>query len=169
MSGPWRSLAADADSDRWFSQKVAIAPSVATGSAALGSAGGSSGSAGPGTKESADPAAATVAEKTAGVAADVAAAARDAFHVVTGFKVEHLFAVPKEQLGSWVSIAVDDKGRLLVCDQGEKGLCRITPPPINLPLHQGDGRGEGAAETKVEHLKADIGAGQGMLYAFGSL
>jgi putative heme-binding domain-containing protein len=155
MSGQWRTLAADTDSDRWFSQKVAIAPSVMSTSTAAAEKTTSAAAAGK--DPSADPAAATVAEKNAGVAADVAAAARDAFHVQSGFKVEHLFTVPKDELGSWVSITVDDKGRLLVCDQGEKGLCRVTPPTTE------------AGETKVEHLKTNIGAAQGMLYAFGSL
>jgi putative heme-binding domain-containing protein len=160
-------LLGDEEQGRWFNQQATLAPSVASVSTipSPNSATQQSGAKDP----SADPAAATVAEKTAGVAADVAAAARDAFHVLPGFKVEHLFTVPTDQLGSWVSLTVDDKGRLLVCDQGEKGLCRVTPPPINLSLPQGEGRGEGAAETKVEHLKANIGAAQGMLYAFGSL
>ena len=57
---------------------------------------------------------------------------RNAFHVPPGFKIEHLFSVPKNELGSWVSMAVDNKGRLIVCDQEAKGLCRVTPPPVPL-------------------------------------
>jgi putative heme-binding domain-containing protein len=148
-------LLGDEEQGRWFNQQATIAPSVVRvwSPSPPNGAVQQSGAKYPLT----DPAAATVAEKTAGVAADAAAAARDAFHVLPGFKVEHLFTVPKDELGSWVSITVDDKGRLLVCDQGEKGLCRITPPTTE------------GGETKVEHLKANIGAAQGMLYAFGSL
>jgi putative heme-binding domain-containing protein len=80
------------------------------------------------------------------------------FQVLPGFKVEHLFTVPKAELGSWVCIAFDDKGRLLASDQDGKGLCRITPPKI------------GSDElTRVEHLPVKISAAQGMLHAFGSL
>ena len=67
---------------------------------------------------------------------------RDAFHVPPGFKIEHLFSVPKNELGSWVSMAVDNKGRLIVSDQEGKGLCRVTPPPVHPhpgPLPEGEG------------------------------
>jgi putative heme-binding domain-containing protein len=75
-----------------------------------------------------------------------------------GFQVEKLFTVPKEQLGSWVCIALDDKGRIIASDQGGKGLYRITAPPI------------GSQEpTKVEPLDVKMTSCQGMLYAFGSL
>lgn len=87
-----------------------------------------------------------------------APAADHAFSVLPGFQVEHLFTVPKEELGSWVSITFDRRGRLIVSDQGNKGLCRVTPPPI--------GSGE---PTKVERLDVKISSAQGMLYAFDSL
>ncbi len=83
---------------------------------------------------------------------------RDVFNVLPGFQVELLFNVPKAELGSWVSITFDNKGRLIASDQGGKGLCRITPPKI--------GSDE---ETKVERLAAKITSSQGMLYAFDSL
>jgi putative heme-binding domain-containing protein len=83
---------------------------------------------------------------------------RGVFEVPAGFQVEKLFTVPKETLGSWVSIAFDDKGRLIASDQDSKGLCRITLPKI------------GSDEpTKVEHLDIKITAAQGMLHAFGHL
>ncbi len=80
-----------------------------------------------------------------------------------GFQVELIYDVPKDQLGSWVNITCDPKGRLIVSDQGAKGLCRITPAPI------------GSKEpSKIEQLdiKIDgklISAAQGLLYAFDSL
>jgi putative heme-binding domain-containing protein len=80
------------------------------------------------------------------------------FTLLPGFQVEHLFTVPKEELGSWVSITFDNKGRLVASDQGDKGLCRITPPRI------------GSDEpTRVERLDAKISSAQGMVYAFDSL
>ncbi|MEI8380391.1 MAG: c-type cytochrome [Planctomycetota bacterium] len=88
---------------------------------------------------------------------------RDLFNLLPGFQVERLFTVPKETLGSWVNITTDHKGRMIVSDQGDKGLCRITPSPI------------GSKEpTKVELLDVKIGdrqisGAQGLLYAFDSL
>lgn len=83
---------------------------------------------------------------------------RGVFEVPPGFRVEKLFTVPGETMGSWVSIAFDDKGRLIASDEGGKGLSRITLPPLN---------GEGP--TKVEHLDLAISSAQGMLHAFGHL
>ncbi len=83
---------------------------------------------------------------------------RGVFEVPAGFIVEKMFTVPRETLGSWVSITFDDKGRLIASDQDNKGLCRITLPKI------------GSDEsTKVERLGIKITAAQGMLHAFGHL
>ncbi len=75
-------------------------------------------------------------EQTVTAAGNAAADDRNAFHVLPGYQVEHLFSVPKSELGSWVSIATDNKGRLIVCDQEGKGLCRVTPPPSAAPKRQ---------------------------------
>jgi putative heme-binding domain-containing protein len=83
---------------------------------------------------------------------------RDVFELRPGFQVEKLFTVPKDELGSWVAITFDNKGRLIVSDQGDKGLCRITPAPL------------GSSEpTKVERLDVKISSAQGLLWAFDSL
>jgi putative heme-binding domain-containing protein len=79
------------------------------------------------------------------------------FRLPPGFQVERLFTVPREALGSWVSITFDDKGRLIASDQGNQGLCRITPSA------------GGDQPTKVERLGVKITAAQGLLSAFGSL
>jgi hypothetical protein len=88
---------------------------------------------------------------------------RDTFNLLPGFQVERLFTVPKETLGSWVCLAVDNKGRLLASDQGNIGICRITPAPIG-----------SSGETKVELLDIkfegkQVSGAQGMLWAFDSL
>ena len=83
---------------------------------------------------------------------------RDVFNVRKGFKVEKLFTVPKNELGSWVSICFDNKGRILASDQGGKGICRITPAAL-----------DGSTETKVEKLNLKMTGAQGMLYAFDAL
>lgn len=89
------------------------------------------------------------------------------FHVLPGFQVERLFTVPKETLGSWVSITFDAKGRAIVSDQGGLGLCRVTPPKLG-----------SRDETKVERLdipyksgskETNLSGAQGLLWAFDSL
>jgi len=114
------------------------------------------------------------------------------FELLPGFQVEKLFTVPKEELGSWVCIAFDNKGRLLASDQGDKGIYRITLPAIdkdhrrtglqtrpdtNKTNADPDGSEDppyGTAETKVERLdfsKCEFqpSGAHGMLWAFDSL
>jgi len=78
--------------------------------------------------------------------------------VAKDFRVELLYSVPKDKEGSWVSMCVDPKGRLIVCDQ-YGGLYRITPPAL----------GGKAEDTKIEKIPVDIGDAQGLLWAFDSL
>lgn len=82
----------------------------------------------------------------------------DKIKILKDFKVELIYTVPKATQGSWVSLCVDDKGRLIACDQSGP-LYQITPPPI----------GGSASETKVEKIPAKIGEAQGLLWAFDSL
>jgi len=77
--------------------------------------------------------------------------------VAKGFHVELLHSVPKDEQGSWVSMCVDPKGRLIVSDQ-YGALYRVTPPPV----------GE-TGPTRVEKIPAGIGSAQGLLWAFDSL
>jgi putative heme-binding domain-containing protein len=86
------------------------------------------------------------------------ASRRGIFEVLPGFRVERLFTVPRDELGSWVSLTFDGKGRLIVSDEGTQGLARVTPAPL-----------DAAGETKVERLKTDVSGAQGLLVAFGSL
>lgn len=83
-----------------------------------------------------------------------------------GFDAELLYEVPKSQ-GSWVAMAFDPKGRLIVSDQDDKGVFRVTLP-------------SGGAGIKVESLpgfpyepvdwgKRKVGGAYGFLYAFDSL
>lgn len=84
--------------------------------------------------------------------------AADAFTVRPGFAVERLFVVPKEQLGSWVCITTDARGRLIASDQSDKGLVRITPAPL-----------DGSGPTVVERIPVNLTAAQGLLWAFDAL
>jgi len=93
------------------------------------------------------------------VAGEAAAApAGEPFAVPAGFRVERLFVVPKDELGSWVCLATDPQGRLIASDQGDKGLVRITPAPL-----------DGSKPTVVEKIPAPISAAQGILWAFDAL
>ena len=80
------------------------------------------------------------------------------FQTLPGFAVERLFVVPREELGSWVAITTDGKGRLIASDQGDKGLCRITPAAL-----------DGSRPTVVERIPAAITGAQGLLWAFDAL
>ena len=97
---------------------------------------------------------------TAAPAATPAAAqpAGEPFHVPPGFQVERLFVLPKDELGSWVCITTDPKGRLIASDQGDKGLVRITPAPL-----------DGSRPTVIEKIPVPLTGAQGLLWAFDSL
>ena len=91
-------------------------------------------------------------------AAVPADAAQPPFAVPAGFRVERLFVVPKDELGSWVCLGTDGKGRLIASDQGDKGLVRITPAPL-----------DGSRPTVVEKIPVPLTGAQGLLWAFDSL
>ncbi len=78
--------------------------------------------------------------------------------VAKGFKVEMLYEVPKEEQGSWVSLTVDPKGRLLASDQGDKGLHRIT-----ITDHPEK------PQVKVEKMPVDLSGAQGLVWHQDSL
>ena len=77
----------------------------------------------------------------------------DQFSLPDGFEVELVHEVSEENEGSWVSLTVDPKGRLVACDQ-YGGLYRI------------DVSGD---DAKVEKLTIEFEGAQGLLCAFGSL
>lgn len=64
--------------------------------------------------------------------------------VAPGFKVELLYTVPAPDQGSWVSLTLDPKGRLIAGDQ-YGGLFRLTLPPIG-----------STEEIKVEKLNVSL-------------
>ncbi|MEQ1902752.1 MAG: L-sorbosone dehydrogenase [Pirellulaceae bacterium] len=73
---------------------------------------------------------------------------------IDGFVVDKMFDIPKQQ-GSWVSMTVDDKGRLIASDQ-YGGLYRVTLD-------------DAAQTTRVEPIEIKTGRAHGLLYAFGGL
>ncbi len=85
----------------------------------------------------------------------VAVAAKGAAEVhPKGFEVEKIYNVPKGEQGSWVSMAVDSKGRLYCGDQGGKGIFRVTLS---------------SEEPKIEKVPVPVSGAQGLLWAFDSL
>ena len=75
------------------------------------------------------------------------------FKTLPGFEVDLVYDVTKNEQGSWVSLCLDPKGRIIASDQYGK-LYRVT-------------LADSGAE--VEQLEVNIGMAQGMLYAFDSL
>ena len=75
-----------------------------------------------------------------------------------GFLIERIHALDSDQ-GSWVSLTTDNQGRLYACDQGGKGLYRITVNGDEKPLIE---------KVSVGNLDGLSGA-QGLLWAFDSL
>ena len=78
--------------------------------------------------------------------------------VPEGFRAEILYHPMADDSSSWVSLAIDPRGRLLASDQ-YGALYRIHPAAI----------GADASETRVEKLDIEIGHAQGLLWAFNSL
>lgn len=75
-----------------------------------------------------------------------------------GFKAELVYAVPRKWHGSWVSMTVDPKGRLIASNQLGR-LYRITLPSVD----------KGLKEPKIEEIGLNIGMAHGLVYAFDSL
>ncbi len=80
----------------------------------------------------------------------------EAIKMKAGFKAELIYSVPTEQ-GSWVSLCVDPKGRLITSDQYGK-LYRITPPAVGT-----------SGPPKIEVIPVESGMAHGLLWAFDSL
>ena len=78
----------------------------------------------------------------------------ESIRVPDGFAVDLVYEVPAKDQGSWVSMTVDPKGRIVACDQ-YGSLYRVT-------LNEGQ-------DPSVERLNVDMGAAQGLLFAFDSL
>ncbi|MAG56692.1 MAG: heme-binding protein [Planctomycetes bacterium] len=86
------------------------------------------------------------------------APAAERLTVLKGFNAELVYSVPAKTEGSWVSLTVDPKGRLITSDQYGR-IYRVTPAAPGRP----------ASETVVEPLEIEIGGAQGLLCAFDRL
>jgi putative heme-binding domain-containing protein len=104
--------------------------------------------------------AAHAAESTTNTNDDQAARSADLLGVANikvakDFKIELLYTVPRKEQGSWVSMCIDPKGRLIVSDQNG-ALYRVTLP-------------ETGGTAKVEKINLNSGFAHGLLWAFDSL
>ena len=84
-----------------------------------------------------------------------------AIHAPPGFEVELLRSAQPDE-GSWISLAFDPRGRILISKEGtrqgaQRGILRLTPPA--------DGRGE----CRCESIDDTLQECRGLLYAFDSL
>ena len=102
-----------------------------------------------------------LAAATFGLAADkgpppkTPASPAEALKTLPGFKVELLHSSDPATEGSWINMAKDGKGRLIISGQNKQPILRVTLK---------DGKVE-----KIEKLKLPISEAMGLLYAFDSL
>ncbi|MBG89671.1 MAG: heme-binding protein [Verrucomicrobiales bacterium] len=75
-----------------------------------------------------------------------------------GFKVELVYSVPGVQQGSWVNLGLDNKNRIIACDQFG-GLYRFPAPAP----------GKKIDPKSVKKIPVDIRAVNGILWAFDAL
>ena len=79
-----------------------------------------------------------------------------------GFVVEHVYTVPRDTQGSWVSLTTGPKGRFYASDQSGKGLFRVTVGK--------DGKGQVEGVKVSDPTKGSLLSGaQGLLWAFDAL
>jgi putative heme-binding domain-containing protein len=83
------------------------------------------------------------------------ATAAEAIKVLDGFKVELLRSSQPGE-GSWVSMTIDDRGRLIVSPQGQEPMLRITLDDQGRP-------------AKLEPIDLPVRGAMGLLHAMGSL
>ena len=103
----------------------------------------------------------------------------DQIKALKDFRVELLYSVPRAQ-GSWVSMCLDPQGRLIVSDQANAGMFRVTPPPVGRGAAPSSvAQGTAPSEPLIEPIKLEytwpdgattpFSGAQGLLWAFNSL
>ncbi|MCC6494317.1 MAG: hypothetical protein IT424_15000 [Pirellulales bacterium] len=75
-----------------------------------------------------------------------------------GFRIELVYAPALANEGSWVSLTVDGRGRLIASDQYGL-LYRVTPAPL----------GGDAGQSRCEPIRVGVGAAQGMTFVNDAL
>ncbi len=93
----------------------------------------------------------------------------DKLKLQPGFKAEHLFSPSENEMGSWVSMTFDNKGRLITSDQYGT-LYRMEIPPIGSDsLKPVIEKLMIQTEESVADSVIQMGFAQGLLWAFNSL
>lgn len=91
-----------------------------------------------------------------------------------GFVAEHIYSPSDNELGSWVAMTFDNKGRMITSDQFG-ALYRIELPPIGADstvkptVQKLDFPREGGSEKDTTKNKVGMGYAQGLLWAHNSL
>ena len=80
------------------------------------------------------------------------------FSVQPGFEVDLVYKVDNSKYGSWIAMAFDHKGRLVVSDQDKAGTFIIDLPPV----------GETLQDSMIKKLPLES-SWRGMLFAFDHL
>lgn len=89
--------------------------------------------------------------------------------ILEGFDAELVYDVPESQ-GSWVAMAFDPQGRLIVSDQDSKGVFRVTLPEEGNPDSKVEVESlKGFPYEPIPWGKRTVGGALGFLYAFDSL
>jgi putative heme-binding domain-containing protein len=83
-----------------------------------------------------------------------------------GFDAELLYTVPKSQ-GSWIAMAFDPKGRLIVSDQDETGIYRVTLPAAGAGIKVENP--PGFPYEPIQWGRRKVGGAFGLVHAFDSL
>ena len=83
----------------------------------------------------------------------------DNLKLLPGFAAEKIYAVPREQQGSWVGICRGPDGSLYASDQGEAGIYQIFPPAL----------GDPSAVTEVKKINVPVSGAQGLCFHQGTL
>ena len=86
--------------------------------------------------------------------------------ILKGFDAEILYQVPNEQ-GSWVAMAYDPKERLIVSDQDDKSVFRVTLPTKDSVVSVESLKG--FPYEPIPWSKRTVGGALGFLYAYDSL
>jgi putative heme-binding domain-containing protein len=89
-------------------------------------------------------------------------------NLLEGFDAELLYTVPQSQ-GSWVAMAFDPKGRLIVSDQDSKGVFRVTLPGAAEQSTVSVQSLKGFPYEPIAWGKRTVGGALGFVYAFDSL
>ncbi len=86
-------------------------------------------------------------------------------NVPSGFVVDHVYTVPRDQQGSWVALSRGPNGKLVASDQGDKGLYWIAVSETD------DGPQADVARIDVNQPGSPrkLSGAQGLLWAFDAL